>query len=129
MGVIKDLTERLDHLDVTGDTPRREPSVAASNPEAEEAVSCVTDVAAVESMSDEVLLNIDDLIDLRLLLDDIRFIDELTFGMSDTEVSVLLKEYRDRWIRAMDGESKPHARDNAGRFAANTWLRKTNESG
>ncbi|KAA0873530.1 TubC N-terminal docking domain-related protein [Nitrincola tapanii] len=63
-------------------------------------------------------------LDLPLLWDDQVWIDGLIQYRSEHERQALLTEYRAHWLAAAGApELKSYQRDNAGRFAANTWLR------
>jgi hypothetical protein len=63
-------------------------------------------------------------LDLPLLWDDQVWIDGLIRYRSEQERQILLSEYRAQWLAAAAApELKSYQRDNAGRFAANTWLR------
>ena len=63
-------------------------------------------------------------LDLALLRADQIFIDRLILYRSRSERCSLLNEYRLRWLAAAGaGNLLEHQRDNAGRFAANSWLR------
>ena len=63
-------------------------------------------------------------LDLPLLLDDQIFIDRLLEQRSGDSRHDLLSEYCEHWLAAAGAHDlKEHERDNAGRKAANTWLR------
>lgn len=64
------------------------------------------------------------LIDLPLVPDDRRFIENLLRRIRpDTRRDALL-QYREIWKAAADGELKVHRKANAGRRSANTWIRE-----
>ncbi|WP_343801967.1 hypothetical protein [Marinobacterium maritimum] len=70
------------------------------------------------------LINHDPLHDLSLLPEDRQFIDAVLVGKGHQARIAALEEYRRRWITgAAEYGLKSHERDNAGRYAANTWLR------
>lgn len=62
--------------------------------------------------------------DLPLLPDDKQFLSDLLHGKTLADKSVLLQGYRRQWDEASAGETLDHRRDNAGRRAANTWIRR-----
>ncbi|MBT00621.1 MAG: hypothetical protein CMI01_18410 [Oceanospirillaceae bacterium] len=73
---------------------------------------------------DKVLfLTVEALADLPLLPDDKRFITPKLACFTGRERHRLLSEYRRRWLEAAENEPVEYRKDNAGRFAANTWLR------
>lgn len=55
--------------------------------------------------------------------DDTGFIDSALLYRSAEDKSALLNEYLNRWRQAELKETSPHQKENAGRFAANVWLR------
>ena len=68
--------------------------------------------------------NDDPLNDLNLLFDDRVFIDGKLSQQRYRNRVHILNQYREKWLQAAsDLELKDHQRDNAGRFAANEWLR------
>jgi hypothetical protein len=61
---------------------------------------------------------------LPLVRDDRIFIEGILARYQNRNRHATLLEYRARWLAAAGApELKEHQRDNAGRFAANTWLR------
>jgi len=60
---------------------------------------------------------------IKLMREDIKFIKNLTIGMSRGARRSVLVEYADIWIKARDSEPRVPAKQNRGRYAANTWLR------
>jgi hypothetical protein len=62
--------------------------------------------------------------DLPLLPDDKKFLSDLLHGKTEAEKSNLLVEYHRQWNVASTAEELAHRRDNAGRRAANTWIRR-----
>ena len=61
--------------------------------------------------------------DLAIIYDDRQFIERLVAGKPPEDITELLSEYRIYWMKAADAEPRHHCKENAGRFAANTWLR------
>lgn len=64
-------------------------------------------------------------LDINLLAGDKRWLKTICFGINRSILAGFLSEYIDRWHNAMDEEPVKHKKQNKGRFAANTWLRKT----
>ncbi|MFC6670498.1 hypothetical protein [Marinobacterium aestuariivivens] len=63
-------------------------------------------------------------LDLSLLWDDRVFVDQLLAFRSINDRHQLLAEYRNQWLAAAAApDLKEYQRENAGRKAANTWLR------
>lgn len=61
---------------------------------------------------------------IELLADDRKWLsDMLIFTPRDT-VESLVDEYRAIWLKTMAKTKGAHKKQNAGRFAANTWLRQ-----
>lgn len=61
---------------------------------------------------------------LALVRDDRIFIEAILARFRNRNRHAILTEYRAHWLAAAGApELKEHQRDNAGRFAANTWLR------
>lgn len=61
---------------------------------------------------------------LKLLHHDYLFIETMLARSGNHNRQAVLNEYRDKWFTASSApELLSHQRDNAGRFAANTWLR------
>ena len=58
---------------------------------------------------------------LALLIEDRRFIEARTFERHDKVF--LLRRYREVWLAAAASQPLTHKKDNAGRRAANMWLR------
>ena len=66
----------------------------------------------------------DPLNDLNLLFDDRVFIEGLLSRCRNRNRVPILKQYREKWLEAASNpELKTHQKDNAGRFAANSWIR------
>lgn len=61
---------------------------------------------------------------LAIIPDDRRFIQSCLRGKGNGERTALLSEYRQKWEAAFSAEPLLHCKENAGRFAANTWLRE-----
>lgn len=61
---------------------------------------------------------------LELLPDDHRWLKAILYGVADENVSDFLNRYKSAWLDAMQRIKLPHQRQNAGRFAANTWIRR-----
>ena len=67
----------------------------------------------------------DPLSDLNLLFDDRVYIEGLLSRCRNRNRTPILKQYREKWLEASsDLKLKHHQKDNAGRYAANTWLRR-----
>jgi len=62
--------------------------------------------------------------DLPLLPDDKQFLTDFLQGKTHADKSALLAGYRRQWDEASSGETQEHRRDNAGRSAANRWIRR-----
>lgn len=60
---------------------------------------------------------------LPLNRDDWKYIDRLLLGRGSQVKLTVLEQYRSEWEAASHAEPLPHRKDNAGRFAANVWLR------
>lgn len=61
---------------------------------------------------------------LALVHDDRLFIESILAKFRNRNRHAILTEYRAKWLTAAGSpELLEHQRDNAGRFAANTWLR------
>lgn len=67
----------------------------------------------------------DPLADLPLMREDRMFVARCTVGRADQHD--LLTEYRRRWLAAAEAEASEIKSENAGRRAANAWLRESNE--
>lgn len=63
---------------------------------------------------------------IELLRDDINFIDRITKGMTRSLRQSVILRYFDTWNAAMHSVNAVN-RQNQGRFAANTFLRKYKE--
>ncbi|MBQ0719123.1 MAG: hypothetical protein KBT88_12195 [Gammaproteobacteria bacterium] len=61
---------------------------------------------------------------LAINFEDRKFIETCLRGKSRERKTALLSEYRQRWLTAEAAEPVPHRKENAGRSAANSWLRK-----
>jgi hypothetical protein len=61
---------------------------------------------------------------LAVIRDDRLFIEACIAGKTHDEIIELLSQYRSHWLEAVTAERSTHCKDNAGRFAANTWLRE-----
>ena len=63
-------------------------------------------------------------LDLPLLRDDQIWIDEFINDRSPHERHLLLSEYQECWLASINAPNLlDHERENAGRYAANSWLR------
>lgn len=61
---------------------------------------------------------------LALVRDDRSFIESVLARCRNRNRHAILTQYREHWLAAAGApELLEHQRDNAGRFAANTWLR------
>jgi hypothetical protein len=67
--------------------------------------------------------------DLPLLPDDKLFLSDLLHSKTEAEQSKMLVEYRRQWDLASTVEVLAHRRDNAGRRAANTRIRRNETHG
>ncbi|GGO81955.1 hypothetical protein GCM10011348_22160 [Marinobacterium nitratireducens] len=79
----------------------------------------------VEPGADETqprLLFAEDLQDLPLLKDDRDFVNRLLGRCSMNQRHDRLSHYHDLWVKAHAQEPLAHRRENAGRYAANSWL-------
>ena len=65
---------------------------------------------------------------LPLLPDDRRWLDRILAPISPTRRLELLNEYRAVWLTAQGREPNELRRENAGRRAANSWIRETLEA-
>lgn len=61
---------------------------------------------------------------LELLREDASWLSRLLSGLPAGDVAGLLDGYALAWVEGMDAEQTPHRKQNAGRRAANTWLRR-----
>lgn len=61
---------------------------------------------------------------LNLLWEDKRFIEKCLAGQSEWLTREALKDYKLVWLEAANKEPAEHKKDNAGRRAANTFLRE-----
>lgn len=61
---------------------------------------------------------------LQIIPDDRRFIEACLADKTREEINNLLVEYRRCWLAAVDKEPARHRKENAGRCAANSWLRQ-----
>lgn len=61
---------------------------------------------------------------LELLREDATWLSRLLSGLPPGEVVGLLDGYALAWLEGMDAEPTPHRKQNKGRRAANTWLRR-----
>ena len=59
-----------------------------------------------------------------LLREDLSFISHLLWRSNPAEQSSLIHQYAVVWRQAMDAVEVPHRKQNAGRRAANGWLRQ-----
>ena len=75
-----------------------------------------------ESRSLPVTLDYFSAMGVNLLADDLAFI-RRHLPMTTAEHNTTVRGYVRRWHEAMDAEPQKHKKDNAGRRAANTWLR------
>lgn len=66
----------------------------------------------------------DPLAGLPLLREDRAYIERQLARLPDRDRHGLLMEYRSRWLVAADADPSEVRRDNAGRHAANTWIRE-----
>ncbi len=62
---------------------------------------------------------------LHLLNDDTLWIKIICFGISLKLLKELLHQYNKHWIEAMENEITTHKKQNAGRYAANVFLRES----
>lgn len=62
---------------------------------------------------------------MKLMREDIKFIQRLVFGMEKAYRREVLTKYAAIWCKARDEEERSVAAQNSGRFAANVWLRET----
>lgn len=62
---------------------------------------------------------------MKLMREDVRFIQRLIFGMEKDHRRAVLTEYANIWISTRDATERSVAAQNSGRFAANVWLRET----
>lgn len=60
---------------------------------------------------------------LPLNRDDWNYVKRFLLGRSHSAVADILAQYRNAWETAAQAEPLPHRKENAGRFAANVWLR------
>lgn len=67
-------------------------------------------------------------LDLPLLFEDVLFVDSYLEGLMPKEAIDLLRHYEELWIKAAEDELNPIRKENAGRFAANTWIRTRKSS-
>lgn len=56
--------------------------------------------------------------------DDLNYIKKITERLPRVIKSELVTAYKSEWIKAYDAELLEHRKENAGRFAANTLIRK-----
>lgn len=61
---------------------------------------------------------------LPLVFDDRKFIESLIGDESQKIIAMALEDYAVVWRTASDNETRMHRKDNAGRFAANSFLRE-----
>ncbi len=61
------------------------------------------------------------------LRDDRAFIRECLSMVTGNEYLALVNEYLEQWRKAAEAEPVEHKKENASRFAANTWLRIRSE--
>ena len=54
---------------------------------------------------------------------DLTFIKKQLKTVADGDRKAVVKRYCDIWIKARDSEPRVPAKQNRGRYAANTWLR------
>lgn len=59
-----------------------------------------------------------------LMPEDLRFIENRLYWIKQDDKPLFLESYRSQWLEAKTAEPRSHCAQNAGRFAANTWLRK-----
>jgi len=60
---------------------------------------------------------------MKLMREDIRFIQRLIFGMEKDHRREVLTEYANIWVTTRDATERSVAAQNAARFASNTYLR------
>lgn len=61
---------------------------------------------------------------LPLVFDDRKFVEDMIGNESEQIIAMALEGYAAVWDEASAKEAKRHRKDNAGRFAANTFLRE-----
>lgn len=61
---------------------------------------------------------------LPMVKEDHAFCERCLAGLTEKEMNSALAMYRQIWLEAQDREPRAYKKDNAGRFAANTFLRE-----
>ena len=85
----------------------------------------LADTNAAKKIITDPLRELQESQEIELIPDDFRYLDSLLFGRSLAVKTKLLEQYKCLWIGVSKGERlKPHEAQNAGRFAANTWIRE-----
>ena len=54
---------------------------------------------------------------------DLNFLKRCTVGLSKDSKRLLWEKYQETWIEAAEKEPVTHKKENAGRLAANTYIR------
>lgn len=65
-------------------------------------------------------------LDLPLLYEDMVFVDSYLERLMPKDATDVLRHYEEVWIKATEDEPNVIRKENAGRFAANTWIRTRN---
>ena len=124
---LDDVLARLYAGDLAPVTPSH-PVGVAPNPQAVLAVTPATPATRsnieIQKESQAVPITLDYFASLgvNLLADDLNFL-RRHLPMTTLDCNTAVCEYARRWHEAMDAEPQNYKKDNAGRRAANTWLR------
>lgn len=61
---------------------------------------------------------------LPMVFDDRKFVEAMIGNETDQIIAMALEDYAAIWEQSSAAETRTHRKDNAGRFAANTFLRE-----
>ena len=89
-------------------------------------ISCPSDILAgnnVSSVLDGFINGVNQL-NIQLLPDDERWLKNICFGVKLHDLKLILEKYINHWIAAMAKEKTEYKKQNAGRLAANTFIRE-----